>query len=97
MSRRLQLSKPRPATRPSSRLDRCDASVSSWRFCSSRCTGHHDGADQLGEGADAGFGVGRHGLGVNRTHGRQAPHASIDDDGHPDRRVYAGVSYPRCE
>src|ERR1700748_1512950 len=60
-------------------------------------SGHHDGADQLGEGAEASFGVGRHWLGFNRTHGRQTPNPSIDDDGYTDRRVYTRVSYPRRE
>ena len=52
-------------------------------------SGHHDSADQFGEAADANLGVGRHRPGFNRTHGRQAPHASIDDDRHADRRAHA--------
>ena len=50
---------------------------------------HQSGADQFCEGADARLGVGRHGPGFSRTHGRQAPDPSIEDDGHADRRAQA--------
>ena len=74
--------------------ERRDASSSSCRLLLVAVSGHHGGADQFGEAADADLGVGRHGPGFNRTHGRQAPHASIDDDRHAHRRAHAHRAHP---